>query len=228
MYPAVVFARLSSSRLPGKALLTVNGITLIDFVFQTLEKTDAISDVLLATSTDDSDTPLVEHAVARGLSVFRGSLKNPSNRLCEAMKKLSTEAVFRVNGDSPFINKSLFSQAADVFARSEFDLVTNVFPRTYPPGISVELIRTATYLDIEPKLISDHYREHITTYFYENPNAFKILNLTSSNDLSACSLAVDTPEDFERFAKIVKSMDRHHSDYTVDEIIEKYVSVRAD
>ena len=218
-YPAIVLARLSSSRLPEKALKTVKGKPLINYVFETLQRCPAISNIVLATSNDTSDDRLADHATKEGINVFRGSLENPAERFCLAMNSLSAEAAFRVNGDSPLINASLFEYASQIFSDRQIDLVTNVHPRTYPPGVSVELIRKSIYNDTIEKFNSDYYREHVTSFFYKNSELFKIHNLVSSTDFGPVSLAVDTADDLSNFRKIIDQMSSHHSQYSVEEII---------
>ena len=218
-YPAAVFARLSSRRLPRKALLRIEGDCLIDFVIKTLQATSSVSEVVLATSTDESDDELTEHVRGLGLRVIRGDLVDASNRLCKVMKELGTRAVFRVNGDSPFVSRCLLNRAAAEFEAKELDLVTNVFPRTYPPGVSVELINSKTYTSQQPLIKTSHDREHITTFLYANSEKFRILNLTAdSNEYRNLHLAVDSEQDFEIANRMIQRMRKPHYEYTMSEL----------
>ena len=82
------------------------------------------------------------------------------------LSKYKCDAFFRVCGDSPLLYSSLFDTAASLFEKANFDLITNVFPRTFPPGMSIELIKTKIFIEKENKIIDKYEREHLTQYFY--------------------------------------------------------------
>jgi spore coat polysaccharide biosynthesis protein SpsF (cytidylyltransferase family) len=129
----------------------------------------------------------------------------------------------RVCGDSPMLDQKLIDQGVKLF-NGEYDLVTNTLPRSYPVGQSVEVIRTSTFEKVYEKMSRPDHFEHVTKYFYENSDEFRIKNFSNDKDLSSYRLVVDTPEDLKRIEKIIGSMTRPHTEYSFDDFIELYPS----
>ena len=210
---------MNSQRLPGKGLREVAGKPLIQYVIDTLSVTSGVSDIIIATSDQPTDDALAEYAANVSLPCIRGSLNNVAHRFATAAAWIGAEAAFRVNGDSPFISRSLFDQAAKELT-SDVDLVTNVYPRTFPPGVSVELVRSAAIRQALSQIHEVEDSEHVTRFFYRHPEDFRIRNLNSAIDLSGYHLAVDTPSDMRVFEAMVSKMDQPHWEYSVQQLID--------
>tara|TARA_B110000305_G_C19098982_1_gene474364 strand:- start:375 stop:722 length:348 start_codon:yes stop_codon:yes gene_type:complete len=86
-----------------------------------------------------------------------------------------------------------------------YDLITNIFPRTFPKGQSVEILKSSTYLNINNKVLSKEEKEHLTLYYYNNQKKFKILNFKNNKNMSKYNLSVDNLNDFELVRKIITS-----------------------
>ena len=106
----------------------------------------------------------------------------------------------------------------------EYDLVTNILPRSYPAGQSVEVIRASTFEKVYEKMSRPDHFEHVTKYYYEHSDEFRIKNFSNDKDLSSYRLVVDTPEDLKRIEKIIGTMTRPHTEYSLDDFIELYPS----
>ena len=195
----IVFSRLNSTRLPGKALIKIAGITLVDRVLDKLEGVMGISRTIVATTESYLDDPLVAHLETRGIDVFRGSIDDVALRAVCCAEDYGLDHFVRVSGDSPFIDSNLINKALLEYQNGFFDLVTNVFPRSFPNGVSVEVIGTSS-LHRLLSLTQDPYdREHVTPYFYKNSDNFRIKNFFSNNEkYHGVNLAIDTPEDLRR------------------------------
>ena len=195
----VVFSRLNSTRLPGKALIKVAGIPLVDRVLDKLERVTGISRTIVATTESYLDDPLVAHLKTRDIDVFRGSIDDVALRAVSCARDYDLDHFVRVSGDSPFIDSNLINKALLEYRNGCFDLVTNVFPRSFPNGVSVEVIGTSS-LHRLLSLTQDPYdREHVTPYFYKNADNFRIKNFFSNNEkYHGVNLAIDTPEDLKR------------------------------
>ena len=210
---------MTSSRLPGKGLRMVQGNKLFDYVLETLRNTASVSEIVFATSQDHTDDEIESYASSVGLACVRGSLQNVTERFGTALGYCESEAAFRVNGDSPMISRRLFDQAASAFETTGADIVTNVFPRSYPPGVSVELIRKSAFDRVVMEQSTEDDREHVTRFIYSNPDMFRIHNLESAENFAHCHLAVDTPRDLQVFEGMVKRMTRPHWEYAPKELV---------
>ncbi len=201
---AFVQARMSSSRFPGKVLAPMLGLPLIRHVLDRAAVVVDPSNVVLCTSRDGSDDPLALYAADVGYAVHRGPLDDTVSRFQDAARRFPCDAFFRVCGDSPLLDPALLGHARERFA-PDVDMVTNVHPRSYPKGHSVELVRTATYLAIDPAALDEHEREHATTHIYRNADRYTLLNMTAPQDRShEDGYAVDTLDDMRRLEAFVE------------------------
>ncbi|HEX4069917.1 MAG TPA: NTP transferase domain-containing protein [Planctomycetaceae bacterium] len=216
---AIVQARMSSRRLPGKSLCPLGGKPMLQYVLESLMQLDELSGTLVATSTDTSDDPIAEFCERFAVPCFRGSLDNVAERFLEAARTHTFAAFVRVSGDSPLLDPRLVTRAIDLFRESDADLATNVFPRTYPAGMSVEVVKTESFERLVPKLSEPDDREHVTSFFYRNAADFQIASFVREVPRRDVHLAVDAPEHFEFVARLVRSMNRPHWDYAVDDIL---------
>ena len=133
------------------------------------------------------------------VSYYRGSLENVVSRYLSFMKEHQVKKVVRISGDSPLINPDLILKViAQDQELANADLTTNVFPRSFPKGQSVEVIPRKSLELLRDRSLSESDIEHVTPYFYANYKEFKINNLNNTEDLSSINLSVDTKEDLLR------------------------------
>jgi spore coat polysaccharide biosynthesis protein SpsF len=217
---ALVQARFSSERLPGKVLARIAGKPLLGHVFERLERCAKIDGFALVTSDRSSDDPVEEFCRRSQVRCVRGPLEDVAGRFLAATKELSLEAFVRVNGDSPFMDPALVDKAAAMFKEDvSADLVTNVFPRSFPKGESVEAVRVTAFRKAYAGMRYAEEKEHITQFFYRHPALFKIVNFSSGVDAGAQNLSIDTAEDLAMAERIFGLMDRPPVSYGWSEIL---------
>lgn len=196
---AFVQARMSSSRYPGKVLAPFRGEPLIRHVIRAIESVLPSEEIILTTSSDRTDDALARYMDSLGVKVWRGSLEDVFSRYVMCLCEYPCEWILRINGDSPLLFPELVrlvAHQADYFVG---DLVTTIFPRTFPRGQNAELINTATLKDVATKKLTPNDLEHVTPYFYRHAKRFRIMNIESGNPkLAGISMAVDTKEDLHR------------------------------
>lgn len=216
---AIIQARMSSHRLPAKVLWPVAGKPLLQYLVERARRCSGLCGVVLATSCDPSDDPLADFCTGQNLACHRGPLENVAHRFLGVLDRYAWEAFVRLNGDSPLLDQSLIARALGLFAASEVDLVTNVYPRSFPPGQSVEVIRTAAFRRAVARMTMPDEFEHVTRYFYTRPEEFRIVNFASERPLNHHHLAVDTPDELKRFSDLVARMTRPHWQYGLDDVL---------
>ena len=166
-----------------------------------------VSDILVATSTEISDQAIVEFCLANNTSYHLGSLDNVVERLWGAAQSKKQKAFLRICGDSPFIDPKIIDEAISIFSSTDFDLVTNVFPRSFPKGQSVEIIKTTALGRISKAMLSDEEREHATSYFYNNHLKFKIGTIRKRGDYANSRHCIDDKKDFSIAKRVIGSKD---------------------
>lgn len=218
---AVVLARLDSSRLPGKGLVPVAGRPMLAYVTERAAAAAGVDRVIVATSQRPVDDPLEAFAAERGLGLFRGDLIDVAGRALACARAFSLDAFARVNGDSPLLDFELLARAVAEFRAGDADLVTNVLRRTYPPGMSVEVVSTAAMAMAHARMTEPRHFEHVTKFFYEHPGDFGIVSIESGREgWDRVHAAVDTPEDMECFRRVVEGMPDGHLRHCGEEVVE--------
>jgi spore coat polysaccharide biosynthesis protein SpsF len=216
---AVVQARYSSQRLPGKVLREVDGKPLLWFLLERLARCKRLSRTVVATSTDASDDAIARLCSERGVGLYRGPLDDVLGRFIGVADQLGEPALVRINGDSPFMDPAIVDRAVGLFQTDDADVVTNVHPRSFPKGQSVEVIATAALRQVAEQTSDALDREHVTRFFYRYPEQFRIRNFKREPNVADIQLSVDTPEDFEALVQLVASMRLPQEQYGLDEIL---------
>ncbi|MCB1226525.1 MAG: NTP transferase domain-containing protein [Verrucomicrobiales bacterium] len=223
----VILARSSSQRLPGKVLMPIAGQPMVRYVIEKLQHCPVVGRICLATSTDKSDDELARYCEQEGIVCIRGPLENVAARALIAAEHMGAQCFFRVNGDSPLLGSELLIEAWDIYRQNSPDLVTNIFPRTFPPGASVELIRTSAMQKAVASMIDPDDKEHVTKFFYRHSEQYHIENLLSNQAYGEIHLAVDCKEDFSVLSKVIARMNRPHWEYRLSETVNLLSEVGA-
>lgn len=218
----IIQARMSSARLPGKVLKELRGKPLLQYLFERLERRFDRVDLIVVTSSDDCDRPIADFCRAFGMACYRGSLQDVASRFRDVVRHHHLDAFVRVSGDSPLLDSALVAEAIARFRQGRVDLVTNVFPRSYPKGQSVEVLSGAVFEAAYEEFVAPQDHEHVTPFFYRNSRRYRIQNIASGQDWSDLSLVVDTPEDFGRIARLMAACDRPHWSYGCEELVRLY------
>ena len=198
---AIVQARMGSTRLPDKVMRPIGGVPMIEILLARLSRAKEVDEVVIATSTDDRNRPLVEHVRKLGFSCVQGSENDVLDRYIQALREHQADVIVRITGDCPLIDPDLVDHCVRQFHARQVDYLSNVDPPTYPDGLDIEVF-TRKALDKAGRETADPFdREHVTPYL-RNSEKFKTVNLENSEDLSALRWTVDEPEDLEIVRKI--------------------------
>jgi spore coat polysaccharide biosynthesis protein SpsF len=205
--PILVFvqARMSSQRFPGKMLAPLAGRPMIDHVLERCGQAFGAECVVLATSRELSDDALAVHADRLGARVFRGDLRDVFSRFQSCLAAHPCEWFVRISGDSPLIDPRLIARVA-ACREPGLDLVTNVRPRTFPPGQSVEVINARRFAAMDAASLTAEEREHVTLAFYNHADRYRLRNVASRDpSLARQHLAVDTLEEMRAVERLLMS-----------------------
>jgi spore coat polysaccharide biosynthesis protein SpsF len=195
---------MSSKRFKGKMLEKLSSVSVLESVVNRLKLSKSVSKVIIATSVEHSDNSLAEYCSSLGLNFFRGSLENVASRFHDIVMSENAPAFMRISGDSPLIDPDLIDKTIEIFNEENVDLCTNVFPRTFPKGQSIEILKSKTFLQAFDLMDTSEQLEHVTGFFYGNSEKFKILNVKAPGDYSDVNLCIDNPEDIEILEKVLE------------------------
>jgi spore coat polysaccharide biosynthesis protein SpsF len=218
---AIVQARMSSTRLPGKVLMDIGGMSMLARSVRRLSRAKSLSEVVVATTIEKSDDPIVEQCEINGWKCFRGSQEDVLDRYHSAATLFKADSVVRITSDCPMIDPGMVDAVLDEYFKwgGDVDYLSNMIPRrTYPRGLDTEVF-TFDALDLAWKQDTDpSLREHVTQYILRHPDTFRIRGIMNDIDYSSMRWTVDTPEDL-RFVRTV--LENFQNDqFTWKEIVE--------
>jgi spore coat polysaccharide biosynthesis protein SpsF len=215
----LVFARMDSTRLPGKALADLEGRPLLGRVLDRLRRVRRCSRVVVATSDRAVDDPISNFAEAEGVEIFRRDCDDVAGRALACCEALDLDYFVRISGDSPFVPAELVDQMIEMAKTGDADLVTNVHPRTWPAGASSEIVQANALRRAHPHMTAQE-KEDVTVHFYTSAQEWRIANLSAPDDrYRGVRLTVDTAEELERARALVSRLGPEPEAATLDEIV---------
>lgn len=223
---AIIQARMSSSRLPGKVLLDIAGKAMVQRVIERACRAQTLDAVSVATTTDASDDPLAVFALSKGVSCTRGSLHNVLDRYYRAARMHDADVIVRITADCPAIDPALVDQAVTTLLEGGYDFVANRLPppfsRSFPIGLDVEVCTFPALQRAWAESNQPFHHEHVMPFLYENvtleildehlstgisPRGFKIALLNHTPNYGSLRWTVDTPEDLELMRRIFNDLE---------------------
>ena len=197
-------ARMSSLRFPGKVLAPFNGIPIIRCVIEQVLHVVTKKQLVILTSQEESDNPLYYYLKSLGVATFRGELDDVFNRFKKCIQRYPCEWFVRICADSPLLDYKILQSMIVLTDGYESDLITNVFPRTFPKGQSIEIVRSETFESINEESLSPLQKEHITQVYYDRPDQYKIVNFENEDkNRQKLNYSIDTIDDLRKLQDLV-------------------------
>jgi len=197
---AVIQARMSSSRFPGKVLHPLAGRPMLRHVYDRVAQAAAVHQVLVATSRDPSDDPIAQYCSSQGIGCVRGPLDDVLERFRLAVAGTGADAVIRITADCPLVDPRLIDQTVAPVIAGHADFATNEGGRPFPRGLDVEAASAAALLRAAAEASEPYDREHVMPYLYRVPGRFSVAVIQgpeprAGEDLARWRWTVDEPAD---------------------------------
>lgn len=203
MIAAIIQARMGSTRLPSKTLMTLEDETLLGHLILRVQASVHIDDIIIATTDKARDNVIADFAVKRRIKLFRGSEDDVLDRFYKAAVRYDIEHIVRVTPDCPMLDPKITDLVISHYMKGNHDYVSNIIPPTYPDGLDTEIFSFNALEKAWKEAKLPFEREHVTEYIIHNPKLFRLFSVKNKGeDLSGMRWTVDTKEDFE-FAKQV-------------------------
>lgn len=203
----IIQARLGSTRLPGKMLMSLGDSNLLEYVYLRASAIRNISQVVVATTDSVRDDRLVSWCKKRGFEIFRGDEQDLLKRFLACARHYNAEYIVRITGDCPFFSIEMAETLIDIAINTKCQYAymdsTNI-----PIGLKVSVIETKTLEKIESVATHPYYREHITLYMDEHLKEFRVMGVKPPEQYLQKSyrLTVDMDEDLQLCRKIVERL----------------------
>ena len=205
---AIVQARTTSSRFPGKVLADLGGQPVLTWVLRRA-RAASVDDVVVATTTNSTDDPVIAIAEREGVRWFRGDERDVLGRFAGAAREAGAEAVVRLTADCPLLDPEVIDRVIDALRAPEaVDYSANVIRRTFPRGLDAEALFVDVLMRTHRMAISPEAREHVTWFIREErPDLFEHRSVIADTDDSDLEWSIDHPDDLERVRALFVSLD---------------------
>jgi spore coat polysaccharide biosynthesis protein SpsF len=193
---AVLQARMSSRRLPGKVLASVLGQPMIQRQIERIRHAQRIDKLVVATSDMHDDDQIAALCDAIGQPCYRGPLDDVLGRFVGALDAYGpADHVVRLTADCPLIDWTIIDRCVSEHLAAGADYTSNAIQRTFPDGLDVEVLSADALRTASANAQDNESREHVTPFVYSNPDRFRICHVTQSEDLAALRWTVDNVDD---------------------------------
>lgn len=203
---ASIEARMTSSRLPGKVLMqAINGMSMLEFMIHRVRKSQLIDQIVVATTINSTDDPIIEMCKKLSIDYYRGSENDVLLRVLNAHKSVNSKIIVELTGDCPLIDPKIIDQVINVYLNNNFDYVSTGNVRSFPGGVGTQVFSIDILKEISTKTKEPYDREHVSPYIYQS-GEYSLRAVIADKELfwPELILALDYKGDYYLIKKIIE------------------------
>ena len=218
---AIVQARMTSARLPGKVLMDIGGRPALTHIVDRLSRVPHIDGIVIATSKRREDDAIADAAKVMGVTCFRGSEQDVLSRYAGAAALVGANTVIRVTGDCPLLDPDVVTRVLSAYGENHVDFVSNTLLRTYPIGLDVAIFSREALNVAHEVATNEDEREHVTLYIYRHPERFSQMNVAAPPELTdpELRLTLDTPEDLAFLREVFSQLYTDNPNFGLTDVL---------
>ncbi len=209
--------------------MEIDGKPVLLYIIERLQKVLPLDRIVIATSAETSDDPIAAFCEREHIACHRGSLEHVAERFLEAGEAKGWDYTTRINGDNIFVDTDVLRDMIAIAETGQYAFISNVKDRTFPKGMSIEIVRTSVFRSLMPTLsASREYQEHVTLYLYDHEDQVQhyYFRNTTLPEAAGIQFALDTSEDFDRTSRIIAAFRQPHTEYNLARIYPIYQQIR--
>ena len=220
---ATIEARMTSTRLPGKVLMPVCGKPVLELMIERVRRIPYIDEIVIATTTNATDDPVVDLADSMNVSHYRGDEKDVLSRVLEAAQAFGADIICELTGDCPLIDPELSTTVIESYLLNSCDYATNSrVDLPYPDGCDTEVFSTSLLkvADAEGHLCED--REHVSWFFRRHPERFRLLWVPTplSAQMKDLRITLDEESDYHLISHLFERFYHRDPAFPVSEVVK--------
>lgn len=219
---ATIEARMTSSRFPGKVLTEFCGKPNLQHMVERLKRSKHLDEIVVATTTNQEDDPIVDLCEKIGCRYYRGSEEDVLLRVLDAAKSVDADYIVEITGDCPAIDWRHVDYLIELFFSGEYDYASNVIERSFPRGFDTQIfpVKILEKVNIITQNPADH--EHVSLYIYTHPEEFRLINWKAQGNLyhPQMEITLDTKEDYEFIKKVYERLYPSNPDFSADDVVK--------
>ena len=211
-----VQARLSSARLPGKVLKKIGDINFLSLLIKRLKNSEYLDNIVVATTQEARDDSIADWCKRNNILFFRGSEKDVLDRVVKTHEYMNSDLIVEITGDCPFTDPEIVDLGIETFLANDVDVVTNCGNYlTWPMGQYVQVFPLELLQKINLNIEDPIVHEHVSLYFYENPEKFKLLEIIAPKvwRYPKYRVVLDYQEDYEFHKQVYKDLHPLYGDH---------------
>ena len=217
---AIIEARMTSRRLPGKVLLE-SGINkpLLLCLIERIRKVKNIDQIIVATTTNNEDNKIVKFCKENKINFFRGSENDVMGRVLNASLKFKVDTIIEITGDCPIIDPEIISLVLNTHLENKHDYTSNCNFRSFPDGMDVQVFSTKTLSNSYKLVKTELEKEHVTLEIRKSSKYSKI-NLVAPQNYFLPDLGLTLDEDGDYL--LISSLFKHfkNNDFGLKQILD--------
>jgi spore coat polysaccharide biosynthesis protein SpsF len=217
---AVLQARMSSTRLPGKVLLRTCGQPLLAHQVERVRRCRTIDTLVVATSDSPDDAPIAALCEQLGVPVFRGNLHDVLDRMVRAARPHAPDWFVRLTGDCPLADPAVIDQVVRACRDPGVDYASNALHPSFPDGLDAECMRFAVLEEAWREARKPSEREHVTPFIHTQPQRYTLREVHHTPDLSALRWTVDDPADFVFVSQVYEHLHAGKPDFGMEDVLQ--------
>jgi spore coat polysaccharide biosynthesis protein SpsF len=205
---ASIEARMGSSRLPGKVLMDIEGKPALTRVYERLKQCKTLDGIILATSTNATDDVLEQWALENECPLHRGDEEDVLGRVVDAHVSMDSDIIVEMHGDCVLLDPKIIDLGVETFISNDVQIVSTSWKQSFPIGVDVQVFGFNELAYISENIDDYLVREHVSLYFYEHPEKYKIINLIAPHVWAGNQyrFILDYPEDLEFVCQVYKNL----------------------
>lgn len=214
---------MGSTRLPGKVMMDLCGSPVIEHVVNRLKHSNLIDKIIIATSFDSNNQPIIDFCKGNDVDYFVGSEDDVLDRYYQTAVDNDIndgDIIIRITSDCPLIDPVVVDKVINEHISNDNDYTANVLDCTYPDGLDCEVFNFNALKDSWINANLSSQREHVTLYIRDNPNKFKLGNVKNDVDYSELRWTLDEKEDFIFINEVYKNLYSHDSFFNMGDVIQ--------
>lgn len=223
---STIEARMTSTRLPGKVLLPYCNKPNLQHIIERLRRSRYVDDVVVATTVNPQDHPIVALCESLDCRYYRGSEEDVLARVLEAARSAGADVIVEATGDCPLIDWNHVDHLIELFFETRVDYASNFIEKTFPVGLNVQVFSLHTLEKVSQLTDNPVDHEHVSLYIYTHPEHFTLANWSAPPALAHPEIQVtlDTREDYELLREIYERLYPSKPDFTADDVLKLLMS----
>lgn len=211
---ASIEARMGSSRYPGKVLADIHGKPALTRLVDRLRYCKTLDAIIVATTTGSGDDPIAAWAEREKVAIFRGDEDDVLQRVVDANRSMDGEIVVEITGDATLTDPEVVDLAVKTFVQNDCDVVSTTWKKSFPIGIDAQVFSLEALAEVAKTVFDPPVREHVSLYFYEHPERYRIIHLEAPEAARApdLRLTLDYPSDRDMIDSVFARLEPEHGD----------------